>query len=153
MISDVRFFGYFYSIYSKKVSSQHKIPWEESFGHLAIWPDPQRPATTSSILPHSTGSPWLAYFQSQLPMWGPTFWLVPFWPVIICPSQQRFTTLNPLQSSSAPFEKWYIDWSISQIREQMSVPDLYVVTVGFLALKKTGFSEIKFFPKIFFFKF
>ena len=45
----------FYYIYSKTVSSQHKIPWEESFGHLAIWPDPQRPATTSSILPHSTG--------------------------------------------------------------------------------------------------
>ena len=41
----------------------------------------------------------------------------------------------------------------SQIREQMSVPDLYVVTVAFLALKKTGFSEIKFFSKIFFEKF
>ena len=40
-----------------------------------------------------------------------------------------------------------------QIREQMSVPDLYVVTVAFLALKKTGFSEIKFFSKIFFEKF
>ena len=31
----------------------------------------------------------------------------------------------------------------SQIREQMSGPDLYVLTVGFLALKKTGFSEKK----------
>ena len=40
-----------------------------------------------------------------------------------------------------------------QIREQMSVPDLYVVTMAFLALKKTGFSEIKFFSKIFFEKF
>ena len=41
----------------------------------------------------------------------------------------------------------------AQIREQMSVPDLYVLTVAFLALKKTGFSEIKFFSKIFFEKF
>ena len=41
----------------------------------------------------------------------------------------------------------------SQIREQMSVPDLYVVTVAFLALKKTGFSEIKIFSKFFFEKF
>ena len=41
----------------------------------------------------------------------------------------------------------------AQIREQMSVPDLYVVTVAFLALKKTGFSEIKFFSKKFFEKF
>ena len=32
----------------------------------------------------------------------------------------------------------------SQIREQMSGPDLYVLTVVFLALKKTGFSEIKY---------
>ena len=40
-----------------------------------------------------------------------------------------------------------------QIREQMSVPDLYVVTVAFLALKKTGFSKIKIFSKIFFEKF
>ena len=39
---------------------------------------------------------------------------------------------------------------ISQIREQMSVPGLYAVTVAFLALKKSGFSEIKKFPKIFF---
>ena len=31
----------------------------------------------------------------------------------------------------------------SQIREQMSGPDLYVLTVGFLALKKTSFSEKK----------
>ena len=30
----------------------------------------------------------------------------------------------------------------AQIRDQMSVPDLYVLTVAFLALKKTGFSEI-----------
>ena len=44
------------------------------------------------------------------------------------------------------------EW-LAQIREQMSVPDLYVVTVAFLALKKTGFSEIKFFSKIFFEKF
>ena len=29
----------------------------------------------------------------------------------------------------------------------MSGPDLYVLTVGFLALKKTGFYEKKFFPK------
>ena len=43
--------------------------------------------------------------------------------------------------------------STSQIREQMSVPDFYVVTVAFLALKKTGFSEIKIFSKIFFEKF
>ena len=41
----------------------------------------------------------------------------------------------------------------SQIREQMSVPDLYVVTVAFLALKKNGFSEVKFFSQIFFEKF
>ena len=40
-----------------------------------------------------------------------------------------------------------------QIREQMSVPDLYVVTVAFLALKKIGFSEKKIFSKIFFEKF
>ena len=40
-----------------------------------------------------------------------------------------------------------------QIREQMSVPDLYVLTVAFLALKKTGFSKIKNFSKIFFEKF
>ena len=39
---------------------------------------------------------------------------------------------------------------LTQIREQMSVPDLYVVTVAFLALKKTGFSKIKFFSKNFF---
>ena len=45
------------------------------------------------------------------------------------------------------------DNSEAQIREQMSVPDLYVVTVAFLALKKTGFSEVKFFSKIFFEKF
>ena len=32
---------------------------------------------------------------------------------------------------------------ITQIREQMSGPDLYVLTVAFLALKKTGFSEKK----------
>ena len=32
---------------------------------------------------------------------------------------------------------------LTQIREQMSVPDLYVLTVVFLALTKTGFSEIK----------
>ena len=31
----------------------------------------------------------------------------------------------------------------AQIREQMSGPDLYVLTVVFLALKKTGFSEKK----------
>ena len=37
-----------------------------------------------------------------------------------------------------------------QIREQMSVPDLYVLTVAFLALKKTGFSKIENFSKIFF---
>ena len=30
-----------------------------------------------------------------------------------------------------------------QIREQMSGPDLYVLTVVFLALTKTGFSEKK----------
>ena len=41
----------------------------------------------------------------------------------------------------------------TQIREQMSVPDLYVLTVAFLALKKTGFSKKKFFSKIFFEKF
>ena len=35
----------------------------------------------------------------------------------------------------------------SQTREQTSVPDLYVLTVAFLALKKTGFSEIKFFSQ------
>ena len=36
----------------------------------------------------------------------------------------------------------------AQIREQMSGPDFYVLTVGFLALKKTVFSEKKkFFPK------
>ena len=32
----------------------------------------------------------------------------------------------------------------AQIREQMSGPNLYVLTVVFLALKKTGFSEIKY---------
>ena len=42
---------------------------------------------------------------------------------------------------------------LTQIREQMSVPDLYVVTVAFLALKKNGFSEINFFSKNFFEKF
>ena len=41
----------------------------------------------------------------------------------------------------------------TQIREQMSVPDLYVLTVAFLALKKPGFSEIKLFPKNVFKKF
>ena len=35
----------------------------------------------------------------------------------------------------------------TQIREQMSGPDLYVLTVEFLALKKTGFSKKKIFPK------
>ena len=36
---------------------------------------------------------------------------------------------------------------LTQIREQMSVPDLYVVTVAFLALKKKIFQKKKFFPK------
>jgi hypothetical protein len=31
----------------------------------------------------------------------------------------------------------------SQIREQMSGPDLHVFTLKFLAIKKTGFSPIK----------
>ena len=39
----------------------------------------------------------------------------------------------------------------TQIREQMSGPDIYVPTVAFLALKKPGFSEKKILPKIFFF--
>ena len=35
-----------------------------------------------------------------------------------------------------------------QTREQTPVPDLYVLTVAFLALKKTGFpKKKKFFPK------
>ena len=40
-----------------------------------------------------------------------------------------------------------------QIREQMSVPDLYVVTVAFLALKKNVFFETNFNSKNFFEKF
>ena len=42
---------------------------------------------------------------------------------------------------------------VSQIREQMSVPELYVLTVAFLALNKIGFSDIIFFSKNFFEKF
>ena len=37
--------------------------------------------------------------------------------------------------------------SQAQYSQQQSVPDLYVLTVAFLALKKIGFSEINFFPK------
>ena len=39
----------------------------------------------------------------------------------------------------------------SQIREQMSGPDLYVLTVAFIALKNWFFWKKKFFPTIFFF--
>ena len=39
---------------------------------------------------------------------------------------------------------------VSQIREQMSGPDLHVLTLKFLALKKTGFSPIKNTFQIFF---
>ena len=44
---------------------------------------------------------------------------------------------------------------LPQIREQILVPNLYVLTVVFLALKKAGFSEIKNSSqkKIFFFTF
>ena len=38
---------------------------------------------------------------------------------------------------------WNLQYIKAQIREQMSGPDLYVLTVGFLALTKTGFSEKK----------
>merc|ERR1712008_578653 len=38
---------------------------------------------------------------------------------------------------------WVCLGASSQIREQMAGPDLYVLTVGFLALKKPDFSEKK----------
>ena len=37
---------------------------------------------------------------------------------------------------------------LTQIREQMSGPDLHVFTLKFLALKKPGFSPIKYFSNI-----
>ena len=39
--------------YSSTVNSQHKIPWLESLGQSLLLPDPQRPATISSLRPHS----------------------------------------------------------------------------------------------------
>ena len=41
-------------------------------------------------------------------------------------------------------------WTLAQIREQMSGPDLHVFTLKFLTLKKTGFSPIKNTFQIFF---
>ena len=82
-------------------------------------------------------------------MFSPTtFWMKHdfLWYILAVPSTlPSLSSHRPFHSAAHKnFYHWYLANDIvARIREQMSGPDLYVLTVAFLALKKPGFSEKK----------
>ena len=83
---------------------------------------------------------WLFWSQNGLKLFRRNHIILEYW--------RMYNITFAEMISNAEFGHVFSATFLTQIREQMSGPDLHVFTLKFLALKKPGFSPIKYFSNI-----